>query len=149
MPKCRWMPEVAEWFDGETDGEAKVAQHVAECPVCAAYLRSLRALRTGTESVALRPAIEEAQLPAFLEGIRIKTARRPRRHTGLWAFASAAAASVIAALSLFLVFTGGSRDVAATVVESAATELEGATVRVYESDDTATIWVNVPGKEVW
>ncbi|HIJ66575.1 MAG TPA: hypothetical protein HPP77_11565 [Candidatus Hydrogenedentes bacterium] len=153
MVKCRWMPSVERWFDDEQCRQESVAQHVAQCAICGEYLAALHKLRHGAEAAAFPERIEDTQFPAFMDGIRRRLEPAGRRHGGLWAFASVSAAAMIAAVSMFLVFAGRPRDVTATVVEEATTEIEGATVTVeewYSSDgDTATIWVHVPEKEVW
>lgn len=152
MHKCRWTRQVERWFDGESRQPRDVAQHIDGCPACQAYARRLELFRAGAQAVAVRQEIASPQFPAFLEGIREGIEQPRRRHTGVWALASLMAASLIVAISLFAVFTGGPDPVGAehTVVESASTEMEGATVEMQNSTDgsRAIVWVHRPGKDV-
>lgn len=152
MRECRWSERVERWFDGESSEPDTIAQHVSECPACATAVKRLSLFRQGVKAVAVRQEIAPTQLPAFVEGIREGIERPARRRTGLWALLSLSAASLIVAVSLFAVFTGGPDPVVAqhTVVESASTEVEGATVKTQDSTDkkTAIIWVHRPQKDV-
>jgi anti-sigma factor RsiW len=152
MRECRWSMKVERWVDGEARDPDAVARHVEECPACTATVKRMQAFRHGIQAVAVREAIAPSQLPAFLDGIREGIDRPARRRTGLWAVLSLSAASLIVAVSLFAVFTGGPEPVVAehTVVESATTEVEGATVKTQDSTDNtrAIVWVHRPQKDV-
>lgn len=152
MHECRWMRRVERWFDGESREPEAIKRHIEECAACRTTLRSLERFRAGVQAVSVRQEIAPAQFPAFLEGIRERIDVPARRHTGIWAVASLMAASLIVAVSLFAVFTGGPDPVGAehTVVESASTEVEGATVETQNSTDgtRAIVWVHRPRKDV-
>ena len=152
MFKCAWQRQAERWFDGECAASDAVARHVASCPECAAFLDRLRVLRTGAKAVAVREEIAEPQLPAFIEGLRERI-QAPPRHRGAWALVSLTAASLIVAVSVFFtvtVVTGPPRGAAATVVESASTDIRGATVTVSSSEDgTALVWVTEGKGEMW
>ena len=151
MGKCRWTKEIERSFDGEETRLDGLNSHLAQCKVCSAYLARLQRLHAGLETLVSREEIHESQFPAFVEGIRERIGTPRRGHRGLWAFASVAAAAVIVALCTLFIVSGGPRDVSATVVESATTELEGVTIDWYSSDDgTTKIWVTaIQGKDVW
>ena len=145
MTECSWIPKVEAWFDGESPELEEVKCHIAACPECAALARRLQAVRGGVEAVATRETIADAQVPAFIEGIRQGIAPPARGHRGLWALASAATACVLVIFSVFTVLRGGPGDTLSTEVESYSTELKGATVSVQLSDDgAATVWVSMP-----
>jgi len=147
MTRCRWTREVEHWIDGERGDPAAVEKHVAACEPCAAYLADLDRVRQGVQIAAVREAITDAQLPAFMEGIRERLEPPARRHRGFWALASLSAAALVVALLAFSLLTGGPQEVLATEIESFNTELEGATVTSYLSEDgTATVWVTVPAE---
>ena len=152
MGTCRFQRKAERWFDGESNNRHEVERHVAECPDCAAWLEMLRETRAGVESVLGQVEISDAQLPAFLEGIReqIQGPRR-RARTGLWALASVTAAALVVAISMMTIFSDGPAPVQAqTIVEQCSTELDGATTTSYYSEDgTATVWVNVPEGDMW
>jgi len=150
MSKCRWMEQVERWFDGEETRErGDIEKHLALCPHCAPYLRGLRTLREGVRLVSHREEIQDAQFPAFMHGIRERLETAPHRSTGMWAVVSLVTASIIVASATLLIMTGGPQSVKATVVESYSTDLEGATVDTYSTEDgTAVVWVNVTGKDI-
>ncbi len=149
MSECRWTPRVERWFDGESAEAEMVEQHLAVCAVCAEHLARLQVIRGGAEAVAVREAIGEPQLPAFIDGIRERVERPVRWRAGFWTLVSLSAGALIVALSTLYLLTGGPQEALATEVESYSTELEGATVTTYLSEDgTATVWVSMPEKEL-
>lgn len=148
MTSCRWLNEVGKWFDGASRDPQAVERHVASCAVCTAHWAQLRLLRDGVQAVAGHPEIADAQLPAFMEGIRGATLAPRRTHRGFWAVASACVTALIIASVVFYAFTGGPREVMATEIESYSTELAGATVTTYLAEDgTATVCVFLPREE--
>lgn len=152
MHECRWNRRVERWFDGESREPEAVERHIETCGACQAAVTGLQRFRAGVKAVAVRQEIAPTQFPAFLEGIRERIDVPAHRHTGIWALASLMAASLIVAISLFAVFTGGPDPVGAehSVVESASTEVEGATVETQNSTDgtRAIVWVHRPRKDV-
>jgi len=149
MTECRWITEVEKWFDGESADPQEVERHVDQCHACAAQLERLRLIRDGVEAVVERGTIDDPQLPAFMAGIRDRIDRPMRRRRGVWALASAAAAAIVMVAG-FNVLMDRPPESLVTEVESFATELDGATVTTYLSDDgTATVWVSLPKEEVW
>jgi len=152
MIDCRWTRRVEQWFDGESSEAAGVEQHIAECARCAAHLEMLRELRQTVAAATLRPGLREAQFPAFLDGIRERlTVETPRRgHRRLWALVSLSAAALVVAFSAFIVFGGKPARVDATVVESCTSEIQGATITTYDSEQgVTTVWITVAGDDVW
>lgn len=152
MRKCSWDKRVALWFDGAAAPTAPEAEHVAQCDHCSAQVAQWGVLRSAASETAACEGIGEGQFPAFLDGIRdrVQTPVRPQGHRQLWAALSLTAAALIVAISAVLVFRDGPLPVDATVIESCSTELEGATIRSYSSDEgVATVWITVSQDDVW
>lgn len=148
MAKCSWIREVEKWFDGEAADAQAVERHLASCAACAAHVAQLRAVHQGVEAVAVRETIAEPQVPAFLDGIRERVEQPGGGRRGFWALASATAAALLIASVVFLGVTGGPSEVLATEIESYSTEIAGATVTSYVSEDgTATVCVSLPKEE--
>lgn len=141
------------WFDGRLPADA-IEEH-ALSPALKGHLALLRALRNGAQASAeaMPHAINDAQLPAFLAGIREQAEGEPAglRWPSLWAYASVAAAAVVVALSTLFIVAGGPEEVKAqSEVQTYSSELEGATIDAYTSDNgTAVIWINAPEADVW
>lgn len=140
---CVKQREVERWFDGEL-ADASIESHIDSCVSCGAHVEFLRVCRASVEALGDAPEISEGQLPAFLEGIRDEVQGTPvRRRTGLWALASMAAAAVIVAVSAMTITSDGLDPVAAeSEVETVSTEIDGASVELFESDGTPTVWLN-------
>ena len=149
MDECRWIPRVERWFDGESEASAEAERHVRACAVCAAHLEGLESLREGVRTAATRATIGDAQMPAFLRGIRDAIERpSPRHGRRAWVAATVSLAALIVASLAFTLLTGGPQGVRAVEVEHYATELEGATITTYASEDgAATVWVTMPDSE--
>ena len=150
MAMCPWQKRVERWVDNEaTDAEA-VARHVDACEACAKHARNLRAVRESLRAVETEAAIHDHQFPAFLAGVRDSIERPSRRSGGVWALASLSAAALIVAVALFAMFSNGPQPaVATTEVESVATDIQGATVDSYASDNgSAVVWVNIPDGDI-
>jgi hypothetical protein len=139
------------WFDGHLPADA--VQEDALTPDLKAHLALLRSLRGGVEAAHESREISDAQLPAFLAGIREQAQGEPvaARWPGLWAYASVATAAVVVALSALFVVVGGPEEVKAqSEVQTYSSELEGATIDAYTSDNgTAVVWINAPEADVW
>lgn len=150
MNKCKWFGNVARWFDGQAAPDDAVQDHLNQCPACADYVARLRRQREGVQAVAVRETIEDPQFPAFMEGVRAGIEQPARAYPRLWAWASLAAASLIVAMSVFLVTAGEPAPVEGTVVESWSTDLEDADVTYHPSENgTTTVWVNVAQEDLW
>lgn len=158
MSKCSWDKDIQRWFDGESANVEAVERHLDTCGVCRARLEELQALRDATQvQTALIPGVADAQMNAFLSGIRQRieeeavVSSAPRFYwRRLWAYASLAAAALIVAVSALVVFSPRPEKASATVVESVKTEVDGANVKTYKSKDgSATVWVNLPQDDVW
>jgi len=148
MAKCGFTREVERWFDGEPVEPEPIKRHLTECASCAAYLAQLETLRHGVSASLRHEAIHETQFPAFMSGIREK-AGQPIRWRGIWALASVAAAALIVAASVLFVVSDGPSTVDAVVIESCSTEIEGATVSSYASEDgVATVWVDLAPDDI-
>ncbi len=151
MADCKWKSNVEAWFDGNAEDTRGIEQHVQNCPRCREHLKQLEFIRKNIREMAQSAHIADARFPAFIEGIRsgITPDRRWYRG-GIRAMVSVAAAALIVAGSVFLLLNDGAPGAEAVVVESVSTELEGATVRQYESDNgTTTVWVYMPEDDVW
>lgn len=136
------------WFDGEGDLRAQPDTHHPESQAHLAYLETVRA---GVESIREDHEIRDEQFDAFMEGIRGRVGRgEPRsNYRSFWALASVVAASILVALSIMVVFTGGPAEVSArTEVDVVSTELD-ATVDVETSEDGSTVWIEVTPKDLW
>ena len=145
MSECRWIRTVEQWFDGACADAQRVSEHLAACPECAAYARRLRVLRDGAAAVAKQEEVRDPQFAAFMAGIREQIQVPRRRHRGAWALVSLTAAALIVAAATFLVLSNGPRTADATVVESCSTEIQGATVTSYATENgVTTVWVKVP-----
>jgi hypothetical protein len=139
------------WFDGRLPAEA--IQEETLPPELKAHLAMLRTLRSGAQAVQKPHEIADAQLPTFLAGIREHAQGEPvaPRWPGLWAYASVAAAAIVVALSTMFIIAGPPVEVAAqSEVQTYSSEIEGATVDAYTSDNgTAVVWINAPEADVW
>ena len=140
----RKLKTLERWFDGDASCEAEARALIAEDPNCAAHIEALKFMRQGARELAHRESIQSAQFPAFMEGIRERLAPPRHRYRGALTVASAVAASLIAAIALFVMATPAPEDVSAEV-EQVDTFIEGAEVGYYNTDNgTMTVWVDVP-----
>ena len=152
MRRCGWEKRVELWFDGAATPTDPEAEHVVQCAHCAAQVAQWGVLRSAVGETATCEGIADAQFPAFFDGIQeqVQMPVRPRGHRKLWAALSLTAAALIVAISAVVVFREGPQPVDATVIESYSTELEGATIRSYSSDEgVATVWITVSQDDVW
>lgn len=151
MGKCRWTSSVEQWFDGEAGEGQEIERHVGACQECAGFAERLGALRRESQRLTAGEKIEDSQFPAFMDGVRARIETPRWRGKGLWALASVGAASLIVAVSIFVVITGGQHEVKAqTVVLEASTELEGWEANTYTSENgTATVWVHEAQEDLW
>ena len=140
----RKLRTVERWFDGDVSCEREAKALIASDPECAAHVEALQYMRTGSQLLALRPSIQPAQFPAFMDGI-LERIEPPRRHyRGLLTAVSAVAASLIAAISIFVMATPTHENVSAEV-EQVDTFIEGAEVGYYNTGDgSMTVWVDIP-----
>ncbi|HOD49493.1 MAG TPA: hypothetical protein PKJ78_05630 [Candidatus Hydrogenedentes bacterium] len=135
---------IERWFDGDASSETAAKALVASDPRCAAHLEALKTLRKGAQEIAHRHTIEPAQFPAFMEGIRERLEPTRRHYRGVLTVASAIAASLIAAISIFIIATPAPENVSAEV-EQVNTSIEGAEVGYYNTENgTMTVWVEIP-----
>ena len=148
MRNCERNTEVERWFDGHSAQD--MAEHVTACPSCRQQLAQLETIRRGVGAVAEREEVRDAQFAAFYAGIEDRLTGVARPHRGLWALASVTAAALLVALSLFLIAGGmDSEPVEATVIESYETELEGASITTYESENgVTTVWVTMTRDDI-
>lgn len=152
MNACRWTKQVEPWFDGQLppDDAAAVSAHVEGCPACSARIEGMRRLHDAAVAIVRREEIGDAQFSAFMVGVRDGVTIPARRRHRFWAVASLTAAALIAAVSTFIIMADGPKKVDATVVESATTELQGATVSTYADEDGDTTIVVTAGKDdIW
>ncbi len=152
MSKCRWTKQAEAWADGEAGNPAAVEAHVEACAACRAHVEGLRIVRAGVAAVRRNDEIRDPQLAAFVSGIRerLEEPPRSRSRSRFWALLSLSAAALIVALSAFFMITNGLGKVDATVVESCGSDLQGATVTSYSSDNgVTTVWVTASEDDVW
>lgn len=154
MRECRWTSKVEAHFDGEARYTSPdVLDHLKTCAACSAYYEALDAMRSGVLASVQAPEIRDSQFDAFLDGVRQGMDVPAAHRRPVWAMFSLAAAAIVIALATFLIvtdFNGPTRNVEATVVESAYSELQGATVDVQvEQDGGATVWVNNAPDDIW
>ncbi len=147
--ECTFGERVERWFDGELAEGETVRVHLAICPACRDHLALLERTRAAIHAMPA-PALDDAQMPAFLHDLRTRVEQKPARSFNLWAMMSAAAAAVVVAVSLLSIFSTGPQPIEATVIEEVSTDIQGATTESAVSDDgTATIWINVPEGDLW
>ncbi len=134
--------EIQRCFDNAS-ADAELARILEAHPYARPYVDELKAMRAGAALLAGQaPAIQDTQMHAFLAGVREGVEAAPQGHRGLWAALSLTAAALIVSFSAFMVMAGQPRDVRATVIDSAETEIENATVRwAVEDDGVATVWI--------
>lgn len=141
MGKCRWTYEVEAYFDQEAPQPAKVEAHLGECAHCAGHLAQLESVRQGVVEVRRVEHIQDAQMRAFLDGMRDQLEVAPARSVrSIWAALSLVTAALVAALAVFSIFTGP-EPIRATEVESISTELEGFTLDFSSKDNVTTIFL--------
>lgn len=140
----RNLKTIERWFDGDTSCEPEAKTLIANDAKCAAHFNTLKSLRQGAQELSHRETIKPAQFPAFMEGIREHLAPPRRHYRGVLTVASAVAASVIAAISIFVMATPAPENVSAEV-EQVDTFIEGAEVGYYNTENgTMTVWVDIP-----
>lgn len=152
MNNCRWMTEVEKWFDGQATNAGQVESHIQTCTTCQKHLAGLKQLRRLSTMLKQTNTneIRDFQLPAFIQGIHEGIDQPLRRPHRIWAIISITAAALIVAISTFLVLTNGTDTVDATVIESTSSDLDGATIRTYDTEDgVATVWITGPQEDVW
>ena len=143
---CSKQRDVERWFDGELT-DASIESHIDSCTGCREHVAFLTVCRASMEALGDAPKISDGQMPAFLDGIREEVQGAPSRSfRGLWAMASMATAAVIVAVSMMTITSTGPEPVAAdSIVETVSTEIDGASVELFKTDDdTQTVWLNVP-----
>lgn len=143
MKTCSWFERVEALVDGESRDGSAVEAHLSGCADCAAHRDHLLQLRAVVRGVA--PILSDQQFPAFMDGIRSGISQSPPRSRGIWALTSLAAAALVIAVATFSIFNGSIPEpVRANEVESASTEIEGATVEWSDSGGgVTTIWISV------
>lgn len=151
MNTCVRAADLERWFDTGR-GPADMPDHLNACADCAQHLKFLETTRTAMRRRAETRTEQPVNADRFLVDLRERIETEPRRLSPKWGLLSAAAAACLVALSLLSIFTpsdNGAVD-ARSYVESASTEIEGATTETYHSDDgTAIVWVNVPEGDMW
>lgn len=134
------------------DGEPRYAgrQALSGDAEAQAYEAAVLQLRHGAAVAARTPEISDAQFGAFMQGIREGIETPAPRFSRLWTVASVTAAALIMLLSALAYFGTGSEPVRATEVESVSTELDGVTVRFYDSPQgVSTVQVTMPENDLW
>jgi len=148
----KWQERLERYRDGESpEAEALDVEGLLEDPEYRDYDASLAALSASAREAMPRAAIADAQLPAFVAGIREGVETPERGHRGFWALASLSSAAMIVALSVFSVIMLKSQDAVHSTVEAAETAIEGAEIDTYtdEEDGTAVVWVSDTGSDTW
>ncbi len=148
MKRQTWQERIERYRDGELpDAAAHDIEEMLEEPAHRAYDASLTALGAAARAAMPRAEIADAQLPAFMAGIRDGVETPQRGHRGFWALASLSTAGLIVALSVFSVIMLNSQDAVHSTVEAATTEIEGAEIDTYT--DEAVVWVSDTGSDTW
>ncbi|MFA6243361.1 MAG: hypothetical protein WC655_20650 [Candidatus Hydrogenedentales bacterium] len=136
--------ELARRFD--TAG-VEDAVRAAQSPAEKAYVADMQRIREGVRAVSAAPSISDVQFNAFMSGIR-EQIEAPQSRRGVWALLSLSTAALLVALSVFVVFMSG-RSTTESVVEAATTQLPGATVNSYATQNgTQVIWISTPSRDV-
>jgi hypothetical protein len=151
MKRQAWQQQLERYRDGELPKElAKDADRLLESAEGREYDAALAAMADAARDAMPRAAIADAQLPAFVAGIREGVeAPRPGRR-GFWALASFSAAASIVALSLFSLILLNSQDAVHSSVEAAASDIEGVEIDAYTDEEgTAVVWVSETGSDAW
>ena len=130
-------------FDGETTPTTPLSER--------AYADILSRLRDGAQLAAAEtPVIEDTQFSAFMAGIQAEITQPAPRRFHLWTTVSFALAALVIVVALLSIFYPGPGTVKANTVESATTELNGATVDWYDNKEgVTTVWVKTSGADVW
>lgn len=133
-------------FDGQTAAQSSSPSR----PEAAQWVAALERQRAGVQAVRAVPGIDDAQLPAFIAGIRDGIEAPRRRHGGFWALVSLTAASLVMAVSMFALMTGGPAAVdAKTEVESVESDLQHTEFTVDRNENgTTTLWVTVAQEDI-
>ena len=147
--QCSYQQDVERWFDDEHNESDSLRSHIESCESCTAHIAFLTECSEAIAQMPEAPMIADAQMPAFLEGISDEVHAPRRRFTGLWAMASALTAALIVAISTMTMVSTGPDPVAAdTKIETAITDIEGATVEILDADSTTpTVWLRLPEGE--
>ena len=136
--------ELARRFDIEGVEDAIRA---AETPAEKAYVAEMQRIREGVRAVSEAPSISDVQFNAFMSGIR-EQIEAPQSRRGVWALLSLSTAALLVALSVFVVFMSG-HSTTESVVEAATTQLPGATVNSYATQNgTQVIRISTPSRDV-
>lgn len=150
MKTCARTRNVEKWFDTGHEQD-ELQGHIAGCSTCRDHLRFLEATHTSMKQRATAVTEHPVNPDRFLTDFRERVQTQPRRLSPRWGLISAAAAACLVALSLLSILTPEPKAVdARSYVDSARTEIEGATAETYHSEDgTAVVWVNVPEGDMW
>lgn len=151
MNACTRTREVEVRFDTGKESD-ELRRHVDTCSACREHLRFLESTRSVLRrEAALANERQPINADRFIADLGNRLETEPRHLNPRWALVSAAAAACIVALSLLSIFAPTERAVEArSYVESAQTDIEGATTQTYHADDgTAIVWVNVPEGDMW
>ncbi len=150
MNACDRFKEVETWFDTQTDSPL-LEEHLAACSACRDHVAFLRTTRTAMRRVAETAGEHKIDAERFLTDYRERVEAAPRGFSPRWALVSAAGAAFLVAISLMSIVSPGNNAVdARSYVDSAQSDIEGATTETYHADDgTAIVWVNVPEGDMW
>lgn len=151
MNTCKRFPEAERFFDGIEVRNSDISEHVSNCPECGAYVARLDAIRSAVAGGLAKGEIADGQFNAFMSGVRGRIETDPKSQRSFWAASSLVAASLLMAVSAFVIISGGAPEAQArTEVQFVETDLEGATTSVtYSEQGSATVWLNVPDGEMW
>lgn len=151
MKHCPHQLELESWFDGQPADPAALRAHLEECAACQTHLKFLELTRERLNERARELSGRAPDPERFIAELRERTAAPSPFRGARWALLSLAAAAFIVAVSVFSMVTPQSRTAEArSTVQSAATDIEGATTETYHADDgTAIVWVNVPEGDLW
>ena len=148
--KKRKLIRIEKMFDQEPveNGEAILSE--APGTYASDHLKTLRRIREAVRSPKNRKQIGDAEFPLFWKGIEKALLTPQPEKQPVWAIVSLAAAALLVAASIFTIFFGKTEPVVAqTIVEELTTDIEGARVGWFSSEDGATVYVSFAEKAIW
>lgn len=148
--KNRRLIRLEESFDqGEFD-ETSLVPPKEDYAKDEKYMKILKITRDTVRKQKNQNQIDDQQFSAFWRGIEKALVTPKPDKQPLWTVLSLSAAALLVAASIFTIFFGKAKPaVAQTVVEELATDLQGARVGWFSSEDGATVYVSFAEKDIW
>lgn len=105
VKQCDWTERVEAYHDGEPTHGAGVAEHVAACGDCRAYLGVLQQVSAGVAAVKPEVEIADAQFRVFMEGIEQGIAAKRAGWSMVFSRLSLLAAGLVLVVALTSIFS--------------------------------------------